>query len=1256
MPRYEDYDHDKVWMEEFKEWNKEFNKPKPKPSTKDEIALMLRQSTDLVKEYGLEHDAYTDLVLPIQERIWADLGLTTQQRRNKHMKAQKYAKERRREYERYRTSKRNATPAVLDSGASQHFFSTLSRFQRGSLTKPEEAKTVMTSDGTPHPVVGVGRVGHFHDVNFVEGLDTDMISAGKLCDDGHAIILTKDAAYLAKPNAKRLGAKIASRAPNGLYNVDESMMRACIADTRPYNELELWHNRLGHYPPRAIFQALQNGTITGIKTKRPLHSYNKNYGTCRTCARAKLRRKQMNKNTSTKKKAKRPFQMLAMDTLGPVKTQTPEGHTYALVIIDIYSNAINAYPLRRKSDAAGAFADFHKTVVCAHTTDLIETIRSDGARDLCEGEMKDLFDELKIKVRETTAPHSSYQNSRAERAIQHIQNVTRALMNHTHVPETEWGEAMKYASIIINTMPCSANPGHQSPNQRIAGTETPTSVAHFKTFYCPVFYVFERPKKERFLPRGELGFFVGFDGPNHKSIKIRTKTRKLIKKADRETYFLEDIDAARTQGYTAEPNLKSQTSYPLAQQGETGSSPESSDEEMGQDEPTRPTSPSPPVRQPKHASNTHESTKNSNTKITPKMIYERTKQKKQTVPIETELNENTAKPRYPGRTRKPNTTYTDVQSQELLLNRYKQQANLCDQDISNYETNYFGYTTTQNEPRMASEYYTPKTYQDAMTCDDADHWTQSIMREYDNLWDHNTWELVNPPQDKKGIDIIKAKEIFKVKQDENGHKGDYRTRIVAGGYGQTSKTITSTWAPTLLAITLRLVLFLIAAMNLYAMEYDIKSAYLMSDLDVNNLFIRPPPGFRRWARIRLMIDDIGNKLLHLIRPLYGTRNGAACFNRKLHNTLSAMGFKRCTYDSALYYKHTTDQGQRYLTICATFVDDGIIAGERKKDVQQAISQLQSTFSLGKCRRLQHFLNLNIQHDTKTGELTVSAKNYAKQIARTFHVENSRPIKTPFPPGLYLTKVTKEAAEEKIPDLKMYQRLVGSLNYLCQTVRGDIAYPIHKLARFMAKPTNEAWQTAKRVLKYAYHSRHLGLRYHRVHHLKKNLNIDTYTDSDYAQDINTRKSCSAYIICINDQPITYRSALQKLVSLSSCEAEYIAACEAAQATMSLANLLNEIGLTPTTKPTIHMDNQSAITLTTRPGFQRKTKHVPIKYHYLKDLATKEKIKIQYIPGADNPADILTKPVTTHQFQRHRDLLVRNLESDQQEQTQIGGVDP
>ena len=91
-------------------------------------------------------------------------------------------------------------------------------------------------------------------------------------------------------------------------------------------------------------------------------------------------------------------------------------------------------------------------------------------------------------------------------------------------------------------------------------------------------------------------------------------------------------------------------------------------------------------------------------------------------------------------------------------------------------------------------------------------------------------------------------------------------------------------------------------------------------------------------------------------------------------------------------------------------------------------------------------------------------------------------------------------------------------------------------------------------------------------------------------------------------------------------------------MEVANLLAEIGLPPTETPTLLIDNQSAIHLTTRPGFQRKTKHIPIRYHYLKELVTENKIVIKYIPGADNPADILSKPVTQAQFKKHIHKLV------------------
>ena len=176
----------------------------------------------------------------------------------------------------------------------------------------------------------------------------------------------------------------------------------------------------------------------------------------------------------------------------------------------------------------------------------------------------------------------------------------------------------------------------------------------------------------------------------------------------------------------------------------------------------------------------------------------------------------------------------------------------------------------------------------------------------------------------------------------------------------------------------------------------------------------------------------------------------------------------------------------------------------------------------------------------------------------------------------------------------YSELVGSLIYLIQCTRPDIAFAVGMLSRHLKNLTRRNWERAKRVLRYLKGTIHYGIRYISENDGKE---LESYSDADYAGDMETRCSTTGYVSLLAGGPVTWRSQLQKTVALSTMEAEYMALSAAVQEAIWLRKLLAELKMNDGNEPTVvFCDNQSAVCFTKNPVQHQRSKHIDVRYHF------------------------------------------------------------
>jgi hypothetical protein len=226
-------------------------------------------------------------------------------------------------------------------------------------------------------------------------------------------------------------------------------------------------------------------------------------------------------------------------------------------------------------------------------------------------------------------------------------------------------------------------------------------------------------------------------------------------------------------------------------------------------------------------------------------------------------------------------------------------------------------------------------------------------------------------------------------------------------------------------------------------------------------------------------------------------------------------------------------------------------------------------------------------------------------------------------------------DEQAVEATLFKQVVGSLRFICNT-RSDINYAVGSVSRFMSNPKASHMVAAKRILRYLKGTQDFGLAFPTSNKESK-IELEGFSDSDWCGDKEDRRSTSGYWFRFKNSPISWSSRKQSIVALSSCEAEYVAAAQAACQAVWLESLLDELKIKYVKPVKLNVDNKSAISLARNPIAHGRSKHIETKYHFLRDQVSKEKLTVEYCKTDVQIADILTKPLRANRFKELRKML-------------------
>jgi len=408
---------------------------------------------------------------------------------------------------------------------------------------------------------------------------------------------------------------------------------------------------------------------------------------------------------------------------------------------------------------------------------------------------------------------------------------------------------------------------------------------------------------------------------------------------------------------------------------------------------------------------------------------------------------------------------------------------------------------------------------------------------------------------------------------------------------------------------IRILIAFAAHKGIKLFQMDVKSAFLNGYLK-EKVYVKQPPGFEN--------NEFPDYVLKFDKALYGLKQAPRAWYERLSRFLIENDFKRGKIDSSLFLK---TKGE-HLLIVQVYVDDIIFRATNDVLCDEFSKLMGSEFEMSMMGELNFFLGLQIKQ-TSNGTM-IHQHKYILELLKRFNMDSSKPMTTPISPS---TKLVAKDGSGSVSE-KLYRGIIGSLLYLTAS-RPDIVFSVGLCARFQASPQEAHLKAAKRILRYLKYTPDLGLWYPK----ECSFDLVGYTDADYAGFLIDRKSTSGMAHFLGPCLVSWGTKKQHSVALSMAEAEYVAAASCCSQALWIKQQLKDFNVDMELVP-ILCDNTSAINISKNPCQHKRTKHIDIRHHFLRDCVEKGLISMSFCPTENQLADIFTKPLSREVFEKIR----------------------
>ncbi|GJU82987.1 retrovirus-related pol polyprotein from transposon TNT 1-94 [Tanacetum coccineum] len=374
------------------------------------------------------------------------------------------------------------------------------------------------------------------------------------------------------------------------------------------------------------------------------------------------------------------------------------------------------------------------------------------------------------------------------------------------------------------------------------------------------------------------------------------------------------------------------------------------------------------------------------------------------------------------------------------------------------------------------------------------------------------------------------------------------------------------FSPVVKMGSIRVVLGLAASLDLEVEQMDLKTTFLHGDLD-KEIYIEQPEGFQVKGKEE--------------------------------------------------YKFGDDD----FIILLLYVDDMLIVGKNIGRIAQLKRDLSKSFSMKDLGPAKQIIGIRIFRDRGAKKLHISQEQYIEKVLCRFNMDKAKVVSSPLTTNFKLTDKDCPSSKKNIEkmDRVPYASAVGILMYAMVCTKPDLAHAVGVVSRFLSNPGKKHWEAVKWIFRYLRGTSKLGITFGNGKPM-----LVGFTDSDMAGNKDNMKSTSGYLMTFAGGAVSWQSRLQKCVALSTTEAEYMAATEACKELLWLKRFLQELGFKQQ-RYAVLCDNQSAIHLAKNSMFHKRTKHIDIRYHWIRDAIEDGMFELNKVHTDDNASDMLTKAV-------------------------------
>ncbi|KAJ9566539.1 hypothetical protein OSB04_002505 [Centaurea solstitialis] len=1122
---------------------------------------------------------------------------------------------------------------------------------------------IKTADRTPLPILGSGKITNgkyiIKGVRYVEGLGYNMFSSSQFCDNGYWV---KTFQYGSDVNDEDNNAILSARRNGNLYTtVFHSIPQThpqfeanpknaiCLLSKASKGDSWLWHRRLCHQNFKDMNKLVSKGLVRGLPELRLSKDT-----LCPACEQGKMTRSSHPPRMDTN--CQSPLDLIHMDLCGPMRVESLARKKYMLVLVDEFSRFTWIEFLRDKSESAERIIAFIKrTQVLLGRR--VRKIRSDNGTEFRNAKLQSFLEEVGI-THNFSAVRTPQQNGVVERKNRTLVEAARSMMAHSGVPQQFWAEAVSTASYTQNRTLIVKRTGktaYEMVEQR------KPNIDFFRVFGCKCYVLNDRDNLGKFDPKSDESIFIGYSH-NSKAYRVFNKrTRTILESSnvdfsESETYLnasSSNVSASFPELSPSPPSTDPSSNFsaldfldlaeydlhtltsPIVVPAPTGSTTTTVTSDAFVTEPSSststhsvtPESAAPPSEVSSAASPASDQEQTPHPVLTP-------------IPEEAPLpSPSTAQRSYAQVVREPRLEAAPRVNQAEGSSSGNLEEVFVVQDENDATNNRQAYVTHPHTRRWTKDHppsqiigspsqpvntrsakhtenlilfggflsdFEPSDVWQALTDPD---WVIAMQDELAEFERNKVWRLVERPW---GKTIIGLKWILRNKTDENNLIIRNKARLVAKGYRQQEGIdYDETYAPVARIEAIRIFLAYAAHKNMTVYQMDVKCAFLNGVLQ-EEVYVEQPEGF---------VDSrFPNHVYILDKALYGLKQAPRAWYETLTDYLLGVGYKKGTIDPTLFLK----KSGKDLIIVQIYVDDIIFASTKPEMCQEFENTMKSQFKMSMMGELTFFLGLQVRQ--RPDGIFINQAKYVQDLLKRFDFGGSNSAATPMPRNFQLSADTSG----KPVDQKTYRAIIGSLLYLTSS-RPDIVFSTGVCARFQCDPRDSHLSAVKRILRYLKGTPDFGLWYPK----DSGFELIAYTDSDHAGCKLNRKSTSGACQFLGDKLVSWSSRKQTCVSLSTAEAEYVAAACCCSQVLWMKTQLADFGYTMHRIP-IYCDSKSAIQITANPVQHSRTKHIDIRYHFIKDHVEKGNIELYFVESDYQLADLFTKPFDEKRVDPHYDF--------------------